>query len=185
MASRAGLRQPSCACGHSLAGLRQPGSAPVALASAPAAAASRLPPAAPLGHGATPVCLRRRARPVCSSRLPPAPRSASPLRRPGLSRPARIARYVPRHSRPSAPRPPLPRRRRRRSLSRTGERGGGTTLPDMQQAADSKPPAQGDRDGIPVDAAPVLRAVPRARRHPRRGGPAHTRGLAAATPPLP
>lgn len=82
MASRAGLRQPSSACGRSRAGLRQPGSALLALASAPSAAASRLPTAAPLGHSATPVCLRRRARPACSGRLPPAPRSASPLRRP-------------------------------------------------------------------------------------------------------
>lgn len=82
MASRAGLRQPSSACGRSRAGLRQPGSAPLALACAPSAAASRLPTAAPLGHSATPVCLRHRARPACSGRLPPAPRSASPLRRP-------------------------------------------------------------------------------------------------------
>ena len=82
MASRAGLRQPSSACGRSRAGLRQPGSALLALASAPTAAASRLPTAAPLGHSATPVCLRHRARPACSGRLPPAPRSASPLRRP-------------------------------------------------------------------------------------------------------
>jgi hypothetical protein len=82
MASRAGLRQPSSACGRSRAGLRQPGSALLALASAPTAAASRLPTAASLGHSATPVCLRHRARPACSGRLPPAPRSASPLRRP-------------------------------------------------------------------------------------------------------
>ena len=111
MASRAGLRQPSSACGRSRAGLRQPGFALLALASAPSAAASRLPTAAPLGHGAAPVCLRHRARPACSGRLPPAPRSASPLRRP---RP--VAAYMFRALRPAS----LPPHRLHALRSRVG-----------------------------------------------------------------
>lgn len=50
-------------------------------------------------------CLRHRAQPA---------RSVTP----GLSRFPRVARYAPRHSRPSAPRPPLPRRRCGRSRAR-------------------------------------------------------------------
>lgn len=159
MASRAGLRQPSSACGRSRAGLRQPGSALLALASAPSAAASRLPSAAPLGHSATPVCLRRRAQPA---------RSLAP----GLSRFPRSARYAPRHSRPSAPRPPLPRRRCRRPRARLAR---GVVGQDV--AASRTMPRH--RGGIPADGLPDVRPVPSA------GGPRADEGRRPRWRPYP
>ena len=165
MASRAGLRQPSSACGRLRAGLRQPGSALLALASAPPAAASRLPTAAPLGHSATPVCLRRRARPACSGCLPPAPRSASPL---GRSRPVaahtlcalRHASLPPIGSTPSAPASAV-----QAATGSSGARGGGA-----------------DRGRVP-HAGPAPRRHPGRRPTGRTARPHDTRSVPSAGGP--
>lgn len=174
MASRAGLRQPSSACGRSRAGLRQPGSALAALAGAPSAAASRLPTAAPLGHSATPVCLRRRARPACSGRLPPAPRSASPLRRPRPVAAPTFCALRPAARTPIGSTPFAPASAVQASTGSSGAWGGGAERGRVPHAAlaPRRAPWPTPRRTRGPSPGPATR--------PQRGRPARERGSMAA-----
>jgi hypothetical protein len=178
------------ACGRSRAGLRQPGFARVALAYAPSAAAPRLPAAArsatalrqsaygaALGPHAPAVCLRFRAQPA---------RSVVP----GLSRFTRFARYGPRHLRPAAPRPPLPRLwlgpRRRPARGVVGRNPAGPATTDETRSrsrpreADSGDTLRGARAPVRACGPTPARASPSAPESPR---PRRPRTTCAGTPP--
>ena len=176
------LRMRALAYGPSAARLRA-----VALAYSPTAAAARLPPAAPLGPRAAPVCLRRRARPACSGRLPPAPRSASPLRRPRpveirTSRALRPASLPPDGFTPCAPASAA-----QASPSSFGAWGGGAGLPNLRQAAASHLHAPVAKRRHPSRRRAGRACAPARPESPAaQGSRTHARALRrAATPPWP